>query len=233
MLSAVTTVDMLSMLTLGLLGTGHCIGMCGPLVFALPGQTGRFSAHIYYHLGRLITYVVLGGLLGGIGAGLSAVAGQPASSAVSWLPLAQVALSILSAALLLLLGLARLGIVREPQWLLFIDLTKLPGHSRWGAGASGRKAPASFFITGMVLGFLPCGLSYAAFIRALPSGGCTEGMLLVLIFGLGTVPGLLLVGTGASHLFRRYRRQSDLASGMVMIGMGAWLAVRALTAVRL
>ena len=60
-----------------------------------------------------------------------------------------------------------------------------------------------------------------------------EGMLLVLMFGLGTVPGLLLVGTGASQLFRRYRRQSDLASGIIMIGMGAWIAVRALTVVRL
>ena len=170
---------------------------------------------------------------GGFCAGLSAVAGRPASSPVTWLPLAQVALSSLSAALLFLLGLARLGIVREPGWLLFVDPAKLPGHSRWGAGAGRPEAPASFFVTGMMLGFLPCGLSYAAFVRALPSGGVMQGMLLVLVFGLGTVPGLLLVGTGASHLFRRYRRQSDLASGMIMIGMGAWLAVRALTAVRL
>jgi sulfite exporter TauE/SafE len=233
MLSTVTTVDMLSMLTLGLLGTGHCIGMCGPLVFALPGRTGRFSAHIYYHLGRLITYVALGGLLGGIGAGLSAVAGQPASAATSWLPLVQVVLSCFSAILLFLLGLARLGVVREPEWLLFTDPAKLPGHSRWGPDASHRKTPASFLITGLVLGFLPCGLSYAAFIRALPSGGLMEGMLLVLMFGLGTVPGLLLVGTGASQLFRRYRRQSDLASGIIMIGMGAWIAVKALAVVRL
>lgn len=227
-----TNIDLFSMFMLGLLGTGHCIGMCGPLVFVLPGQTGRFSAHIYYHLGRIATYVAVGGLLGGIGAGLEAIAGQSTSTAVPWLSQIQVALSFFAAALLFMLGLARLGVILEPGWLLFIDPAKLPGYSRWGAGASRPRDPASFLITGLMLGFLPCGLSYAAFIRALPSGGFIEGMLLVLAFGLGTLPGLLVVGSGASHLFRRYRKQSDVASGVVMIGMAAWLAVKAITALQ-
>jgi uncharacterized protein len=224
-------VDILSMFMLGLLGTGHCIGMCGPLVFILPGQTGRISAHIYYHCGRVATYTAVGGLLGAMGAGLATLSGQATPSTIHWLPRIQVMLSLFAAVLLFILGLSRLGIIHEPKWLMFIDPAKLPGRSKWGPGASHQRAPASFFLTGLMLGFLPCGLSYAAFIRALPSGGLMEGMLLVLAFGLGTVPGLLLVGSGASQLFRRYRRQSDIAAGIIMIGMAVWLAVRALAAI--
>ena len=65
-----TSVDLTAMFLLGLLGTGHCVGMCGPLVFAFPGRTGRFSAHLWYHSGRILTYCLVGGLMGGLGAAM-------------------------------------------------------------------------------------------------------------------------------------------------------------------
>jgi len=94
----------------------------------------------------------------------------------------------------------------------------------------GGGSRASVFLFGLMMGFLPCGLSYAAFARALASGGFLEGGLLLLCFGLGTVPGLFLVGTGASGFVRRYRQYSDLLSGMLMIGIAVSLAADALQA---
>ena len=67
-------IDLISMFFLGLLGTGHCIGMCGPLIIAIPGQTGKFSAHLAYHAGRVGTYVIVGAVMGGLGTGLSEIA---------------------------------------------------------------------------------------------------------------------------------------------------------------
>jgi len=84
-------------------------------------------------------------------------------------------------------------------------------------------------LLGMMMGFLPCGLSFAAFTRALPSGSPITGAALVFAFALGTVPGLLLLGTGASGFARRYQSQSDILAGLLMTYMAAELAVKALS----
>ncbi len=60
---------------LGLLGAGHCVGMCGPLVLAMPAAGGRLSPQLRYHLGRITTYTVIGAALGGLGAGLTGLVG--------------------------------------------------------------------------------------------------------------------------------------------------------------
>ena len=73
MVTAMEQIDLVSLFLLGLLGTGHCVGMCGPLVFAFPGQTGRFVSHLAYHGGRLGTYAMIGVVMGGLGAGLALV----------------------------------------------------------------------------------------------------------------------------------------------------------------
>jgi sulfite exporter TauE/SafE len=75
------------------------------------------------------------------------------------------------------------------------------------------------------MGLLPCGLSYAAFGRALAAGGFAEGAVLVLAFGLGTAPALLAVGLGAGRLLQRYRAYSDPLAGMLMLAMAARLLV--------
>jgi sulfite exporter TauE/SafE len=86
-------------------------------------------------------------------------------------------------------------------------------------------------VTGLFMGFLPCGVSYANFSRALTASRPLEGGVLLLAFGVGTLPGLLLVGTGASVLARRYRKHFDILSGILMIGMAASLIVKGITAI--
>ena len=64
-------INLTAMFLLGLLGSGHCLGMCGPLVLAFPARQGTRGAHVAYNVGRVTTYTILGALLGSLGAGLS------------------------------------------------------------------------------------------------------------------------------------------------------------------
>ena len=78
------------------------------------------------------------------------------------------------------------------------------------------------------MGTLPCGLSYAAFARALAGAGILPGAGMALIFGIGTLPGLLAVGIGAAVFFHRYRRVADILAGLIMLGMAAVMVIGAL-----
>jgi len=216
-----------SMFTLGILGTGHCIGMCGPLIFAFPGRTGRFSAHWFYHLGRISTYVIIGTLMGGIGSGLAQIAAGTGGDYLAWVARIQVGFSLLAALFLMMFGLVRLDFIREPGWMALASPDKIPGYGKIMKSAVSNQGQANLFLVGVIMGFLPCGLSFAAFSRALPAGGAFRGALLVFVFALGTIPGLLLLGTGASGLARRYQKHSDLLAGLLMIYMAADLVLKA------
>ncbi len=207
-------VDVLSMVLLGLFGTGHCLGMCGPLVVAFPARTGAFSAHIWYHLGRVGAYTLVGAALGVIGGVLDSV-----GAVVRF----QVILAAVAAVFLLVFGLERLGLVRTPRQLAVASPLKVPGY-RAARRASQSGRPIGMLPLGFVMGFLPCGLSYAAFTRALPAGSGLAGALLVLAFGLATVPGLLILGTVASKFLAKYRVLADLLAGLLMIAMAVELA---------
>lgn len=214
------------MFLLGFLGTGHCIGMCGPIVLAVPAQAGNVAAHLLYHTGRVVTYVVVGTILGGIGSGFADLSAGTDGIYLERVARLQLVFSILAALFMFAFGLSRLGVIREPQWMSTASPAKIPGFTKVQKDAVLRKRIGAYFLFGLMLGFLPCGLSYAAFAMALPAGGAARGGLLVLAFGLGTVPGLLLVGTGASVLFGRYRRISELLSGLLMIGMSVLLTAK-------
>jgi sulfite exporter TauE/SafE len=212
--------DLLSMLVLGLLGTGHCVGMCGPLVVAFPVRIGVFSAQLWYHLGRITTYTLVGVALGALGSTLGRL---------DVLAHLQVALGAVAAAFLLTFGLARIGLMREPAFLRAQGKVTLTGSGLVRRLLGGRR-PASMLPLGLVLGLLPCGLSYAAFARALPAGGPVEGGMMLAAFGLGTLPGLLVVGTAASRLMTRYRALSDVLAGVLMVAMAVDLGADVLQA---
>ena len=216
---------------LGLLGTGHCIGMCGPLVVALPGQTGRFSAHLAYHAGRLITYAVIGAAMGAAGSGLIHLASAVGGNPLLWVTRVQVGISLLAGLFLLFFGLSRLGFVAEPQWLAIAMPNRMPGWRRLMSRAAAQRSNLDLFLMGLILGGLPCGLSYAAFAKALSGAQMLSGAAMALIFGLGTLPGLLAVGAGAALFLNRFRQQADILAGLIMIGMAAMLLVRVVEAV--
>jgi sulfite exporter TauE/SafE len=220
--------DLVSLFLLGLFGTGHCIGMCGPLVFAFPGKTGRFVSHLAYHGGRLGTYTLVGLLMGGLGAGLARLFSvADSTSYLKLLAQIQVIFSLVAGVFLMVFGLAQMGLLREPRWLAVAVPEKIPGYRKLVRSAFAHTSIPKMMLVGLVMGFLPCGLSYAAFSRALATADPVNGGLCLVAFGLGTMPGLLFVGTTASHIARRFRRQSDILSGMLMVGMGVMLLVKA------
>jgi sulfite exporter TauE/SafE len=216
-------VDLVAMAGLGFFGTGHCIGMCGPLVLAVPARAGGIAAQLLYHTGRIATYTIIGGIAGGVGSGLGQLGGMADIAA------AQAALSVVAALVLALFAVVRIGLLPEPRWMSGPSPTRLPGYDGVSRRAAKSGGPA-LFLWGMMLGTLPCGLSYAAFARTLPSGGLVPGALLVLAFGLGTLPGLLFLGTAGSRFFARHRKLSDIISGAVMAGMAVALLADALGA---
>ncbi len=222
---SIETADLITMFLLGLFGTGHCIGMCGPLILAFPGSRKGLLPHLLYHGGRIFTYTAAGALLGGIGAGIILAAGKAGADPMTWMVRIQVGFSLLAATFLIFFGLFRIGVFKEPDWMSGAEPGKIPGFGHLLRTALAGEKPWAMLPLGMMLGLLPCGLSFAAFARALPAGSPFAGALLVFVFGIGTLPGLLILGTGASTLARRYRAAADLLAGILMIGLGLSLGL--------
>ena len=165
------------MLMAGLLGgAGHCSLMCGPFALAqvaesfAAGSTNRWWAATLapYQIGRILTYSALGAVAGAFGATAARLTEVP------WLPAAALLLAAL-AFTFQALGRMRFG------WTF--------GLSRWLGGGRLRG-----LTRGLALGFLPCGLIYAALVAATGAGGAWPGALAMAAFGLGTVPALVAVG---------------------------------------
>jgi sulfite exporter TauE/SafE len=210
--------------------------MCGPLVLAFPARHGGFGAHLLYHAGRIATYTLVGVLLGSLGAGIAHYGTQ---DSLVWTARIQLVFASLAALFLLFFGLSKLGFVEEPKLLSLANPARIPGFTALkrrllGISPSERdgppkqqKRPMTVFFLGLLLGLLPCGLSFAAFAHALAAKSAISGGLMTLTFGIGTLPSLLLVGLSASRLTARHRRLSDLIAGMLMIGMALVLVLDA------
>ena len=220
------TIDILSMFTLGLLAQGHCIGMCGPLIIAFPGRTGRFMPHLFYHCGRIATYCAAGAIMAAIGGSLPQIAAATSSDPRVWLTRGKIGFALIAGMFLFLFGISRIGLVSEPAWMAAATPGHIPGYRRIVQAAMKDSKATGMALLGLMMGLLPCGLSYGAFARALSAESVIKGMLLTGAFGLGTLPGLLLLGTGIGAIMRRFRRQSDILSGLLMLGMGLKLLFR-------
>lgn len=220
------TVDFFSMFTLGFLAQGHCIGMCGPLIIAFPGRSGVFMPHLYYHFGRITTYCAAGAFMAAIGGMLPQIAAAMSSDPQVWLAWGKFGFSLIATLFLFLFGISRIGLISEPAWMAAATPARIPGYRRMVQAALQDSKVAGMVVLGLMMGLLPCGLSYGAFARTLPAGSVIKGMLLTGAFGLGTLPGLLLLGTGIGAIMQRFRRQSDILSGLLMLGMGLNLLFR-------
>lgn len=214
----------------GLLGgLGHCTGMCGPVVatFSLClGEKSRSRPHLLYNLGRVTTYSLVGGAAG--------LAGSFLGVAASLAPF-QKAVTLGAGLLVAFLGLSLGGWL--PRFRHFSGTGDPPAllHrlARFSREAGGDGV---FYPVGLILGFLPCGLVYAALLAAAragmdagsPSGGFLRGFLAMALFGAGTMPSLLLVGKAAGFLGPRMRKGFYRASAAMVVLAGAIFVARAL-----
>ena len=220
------SIDILSLFTLGLIGQGHCLGMCGPLIIAFPGRTGRFMPHLFYHSGRITTYCIAGGIMAAIGKIMPQIAAYSSSDPQIWLMRGKIGFALIAGMFLFLFGISRIGLIGEPAWIMAANPDRIPGYRRVVQSAMQDNDASTMAVLGLMMGLLPCGLSYGAFAMALQAESIAKGMLLTGAFGMGTLPGLLLLGTGIGVLVRRFQRQSDILSGLILLGMGLILLYR-------
>jgi sulfite exporter TauE/SafE len=199
----------------GLLGTGHCIGMCGGLVSALSlseaGRQGGWFFHLLYNLGRISTYTFIGVVVGWLGSALAYT---------DHFKMVTRSLLIGSDVFVILVGLGTAGL------FTWINVSKLdfPGPMKaMTLAVTGlrRLPPAiSALPLGLLFGFIPCGYLYAVAITAAQSASVATGALMLFAFGLGTAPSLLLFGGAAHWLSGRARTWMLRIAGLVVAGMG-------------
>lgn len=199
----------------GLFGSAHCLGMCGGLVAALSlstgNQRGGLPFHLLYAAGRITTYTLIGLAVGWLG---SAIAYADAFAAFSRIVL------IGSDLFVILIGLGSAGLFRSFN-LLSLECAA-PVRFLTAAVRGLRRLPptAAALPLGLLFGFLPCGLLYAMAMTAAQSTDPLRGAQIMLAFGLGTAPALLLFGTAAHWLGSKARRWLLFCAGILVALMG-------------
>lgn len=181
--------SLLAVFVVGLFGGVHCLGMCGSIVgiftTQVPKEKLRWPFHLVYSGGRILSYTAAGVLVGAIGqAGLLMRDAVPV----------QHLLFALSSLMLVALGLYLAGV-----WGV-VSRLELIGSGLWARlrPYTTRLLPVNTlpraFGLGALWGWLPCGLVYSVLLTALASGSAAQGGLIMLFFGLGTLPNLLAIG---------------------------------------
>ncbi len=194
------SIDYFSAFVIGLLGSGHCLSMCGGvtsmLVSAMPNAKTKpkLSFILSYNIGRILSYALLG-----------AIAGLSGSLAIHSLGFPLSILRIIASLFLILLGLYL------AQWLMILVHFEKIGKSLWQyvSPLSKKVIPvnsaAKALALGGIWGWLPCGLVYSTLTWSVASGGAFEGAFIMFAFGLGTIPALFTLSYGyfsLNHLIK-------------------------------
>lgn len=201
----------------GLLSSLHCVGMCGPIAFALPVHKGSFtekwSKVIVYHLGRIVTYMVIGAIFGLFGRAF-VLAGL------------QQLLSIVAGVVLIIIAIFQktiLNRLEEQSSLKVINLIKNLYQK-----IAKSKSVVNFFSLGLLNGLLPCGTVYIALIGAIASENLLSGSIYMLFFGLGTLP-LMLILMGANIVSSvKFKSFFKVAVPFILIIVGSLFIIRGL-----
>jgi sulfite exporter TauE/SafE len=214
-------------LTMGFLGSSHCIGMCGGIAAAWPAASraasrstaatqprgGNVRRSLCYNLGRIASYSTMGALAGTFGAALAGLGGVRG----------MLLLRSLAALLIIASGLYVAG------WSVTVLRIEALGAALWrrlaplARSARASRSPLAALAFGALWGWLPCGLVYSALAVAAASGSATTGALTMAGFGLGTLPATLAIGifAGRGVGLLRARAARQLAGAMV-IAFGLW-----------
>jgi len=222
-----TAFDLPLVFSFGLLGSMHCIQMCGPIVLAysmplVEGRSGgsRISSillHVSYNAGRIITYSVLGAAAGTAGHALGLM-GRIAG--------AENMAAIVAGILLIIAGLSLMGVLPG----LGIGEIPILGRVR----RSARRlllipSQRSKFLLGLAMGFLPCGFLYAGLFKAMETGTPLMGAATMLAFGLGTAGSMIAAGLLSTLLTAPMRRWGNAVAAIGVVLLGALLLYRGLS----
>lgn len=203
---------------LGLLGSLHCIGMCGPIAMMLPvsktNPTKKIFQIILYHLGRIVTYSLLGIVFGLVGKGL-------------FLSGLQQQLSIIIGVIMILLII--FPKISHTLTFKISPLTKVLNTLKLQLGLYLKKESYyAIFTIGFFNGFLPCGMVYLALVGAIAMGSLFESTLYMFLYGLGTVPLLSVLIYVKDAFSNRFRNQLQKAIPVFVVVIGVLFIIRGL-----
>ena len=202
---------LISAFILGLLGSFHCVGMCGPIAFMLPVDRNNTFKKVtqisLYHIGRLLSYSIMGLVFGLIGKGLNLFGFQQQLS--------------------IIIGVVMIIVILIPyktfnKYNVSKPIYKVISKVKSALGAALKKKTSdTFFTIGFLNGFLPCGLVYMAVFGAIAGGNAAEGSLYMAFFGLGTIP-LMTTAIYFSNFLKgamRQKIQKAIPVFVVLIGV--------------
>jgi len=208
----------ISAIVLGLMGSFHCVGMCGPIALALPLNNSSWFTRIFgsllYNIGRAITYALMGAVFGILGEGLHLGGFQ------SWLSIAMGSVMVLA---IVFPALFR-GSGKLDKYLYGYNARL---KQRFGV-LFNQRSYSSLLIIGLLNGLLPCGLVYMALAGAIATGGVASGALFMLIFGLGTLPMLLLLSLAGNVVTASFKSKINKAIPYVIVIIGILFILRGL-----
>ena len=202
---------LISAFILGLLGSFHCVGMCGPIAFMLPVDRNNTFKKVtqisLYHIGRLLSYSIMGLVFGLIGKSLNLFGFQQQLS--------------------IIIGVVMIVVILIPhktfnKYNVSKPIYKVISKVKSGLGSALKKKTSDTFLTiGFLNGFLPCGLVYMAVFGAIAGGNAAEGSLYMAFFGLGTIP-LMTTAIYFSNFLKgamRQKIQKAIPVFVVLIGV--------------
>ena len=183
---------------MGIIGSVHCVGMCGPIAISLPYKVGMqtkeetFMKILLYNTGRVITYSFMGLILGFVGKGFFTMGIQK---------------GVLIALAVILIIIALFSIDVESEALKIPLMKKFNDKIKSTlARLLKNTSIKTFLLIGILNGFLPCGLVYMAIAAAIATGSILSSVLYMALFGLGTMPMMMALGYGGNFIGQKFRR---------------------------
>ncbi len=207
-------------------GIGHCLGMCGPIVtaFSMTLRGRELVSHLLYNTGRTFTYFFLGGIMGAGGSFVRFASSM--ETLQRWLLTG-------SGIIIIIMGLSMAGLL---PWKRFFDDKNPTGRyiGRFSAFLMEERSAGVYFPFGILMGFLPCGLVYTMMLSSMRVGmetsgfaeGFLKGGLVMILFGAGTLPAMLLYGRVVSLLGSTLRGRLYRISAVIVLVMGIVFVLR-------
>jgi sulfite exporter TauE/SafE len=233
----VSGLDLLLMFTLGLVSSLHCAQMCGPIVLSYSVALGRSSElpvwgrvsgaagpikeapaprlvlnHLAYNAGRILTYCLLGAIAGLLGSSMGLLGRLTGFGGM---------LALITGSLMIVVGLAMFGLVPGSKFLTTRAVQFTRTVLKPCSGLIESPAAINRFFLGLGLGLLPCGILYAALIKATATASAVRGASNMLAFGLGTTASLLAIGLFSSAIRLKLNRWNAqlIASSVTVVGL--------------
>ncbi|PSL27337.1 sulfite exporter TauE/SafE family protein [Dyadobacter jiangsuensis] len=206
-------------ISMGLISSFHCVGMCGPIALALPVHKGTHARQIAgvlaYNAGRALTYATFGMVIGTLGASLA------------WLGVLRYA-SIAVGAAMLAYVLWPPGLEQRLHMPLFWQKTIHRLKQRMGFYLKRADLPG-LLLLGMLNGAVPCGMVYMALVSSVATGSTWGGGAFMALFGLGTMPAMLALGIANQQFTPALRTRIRKLTPLLMAIAGIWLVARGVT----